>query len=83
MSANANMDMTLGAFVEIYFRDKAGELKERSVKNKKYMIKAHILPYFENKPMNSIKRYWMKLDSFGVAVKSFPRAKCMSRTFLP
>ena len=54
MSANANMDMTLGSFVEIYFRDKAGELKERSVKNKRYMIKTHILPYFENKPMNSI-----------------------------
>ncbi len=54
LSANANMDMTLGSFVEIYFRDKAGELKERSIKNKKYMIGVHILPYFENKPMNSI-----------------------------
>ena len=54
MSANANMDMALGSFVEIYFRDNAGELKERSVKNKRYMIKTHILPYFENKPMNSI-----------------------------
>lgn len=28
LSANANMDMTMGAFIEIYFRDKAGELKE-------------------------------------------------------
>ena len=54
LSANANMDMTLGAFVEIYFRDKEGELKERSIKNKKYMIEAHILPYFGNKPMNAI-----------------------------
>ena len=54
LSANANMDMTLGAFVEIYFPDKEGELKERSIKNKMYMIEAHILPYFENKPMNSI-----------------------------
>lgn len=54
MSANANMDMTMGAFIEIYFRDKAGELKERSVKNKRYMIEIHVLPYFENKPMNSI-----------------------------
>lgn len=53
-AANENMDMTLGAFVEIYFRDKAGELKERSIKNKRYMIDAHVLPYFEDKPMNSI-----------------------------
>lgn len=54
LSANADMDMTLGAFVEIYFRDKAGELKERSIKNKRYMIVTHILPYFEKRKMNSI-----------------------------
>lgn len=54
LSANANMDMTLGSFVEVYFRDKNGELKERSKKNKRYMIEAHILPYFEKKPMNTI-----------------------------
>lgn len=40
------MDMTLGAFVEIYFRDKDGELKERSIKNKKYMMEAHVLSLF-------------------------------------
>lgn len=54
LTANANMDMTMGVFVEIYFRDKKGELKERSVKNKRYMIEAHILPYFKDRPMNSI-----------------------------
>ena len=54
LTANANMDMTMGEFVEIYFRDKKGELKERSVKNKRYMIEAHILPYFKDRPMNSI-----------------------------
>lgn len=54
LTANANMDMTMGTFVEIYFRDKKGELKERSVKNKRYMIEAHILPYFKDRPMNSI-----------------------------
>ena len=53
--ANANMDMTMGAFVEIYFRDKKGELKERSVKNKRYMIEAHILPYFKDRKMSEIK----------------------------
>ena len=30
--------MALGVFVEIYFRDKEGELKARSIKNKRYMI---------------------------------------------
>ena len=37
-STSANMDMMLGAFVDVYFRDKAGELKERTIKNKRYMI---------------------------------------------
>lgn len=43
VNGSVNMDMTMGAFVEICFRDKKGELKEKSVKNKRYMIEAHIL----------------------------------------
>ena len=35
-STSANMDMMLGAFVDVYFWDKAGELKERTIKNKGY-----------------------------------------------
>ena len=46
--------MTMGAFVEIYFPDKKGELKERSIKDKRYVIEAHILPHFQNKKMNEI-----------------------------
>lgn len=53
-SISANMDMTFGEFVEIYFRDKAGELKERTIKNKRDTIKAQLLPYFQDKPMSSI-----------------------------
>ncbi len=52
--AKAEMDMTLASFVETYFTDKAGELKERSLRNKRYMIDAKIIPYLGNKPMNAI-----------------------------
>ncbi|MBS6520176.1 MAG: site-specific integrase [Clostridiales bacterium] len=76
LSANANMDMTVGAFVEVYFRDKAGELKERSTKNKRYMIEAHVLPYFENKPMNSIT------PSDIIQWQNEIRAKGFSQTYL-
>lgn len=76
LSANANMDMTMGAFIEIYFRDKAGELKERSAKNKRYMIEAHVLPYFENKPMNSIT------PSDIIQWQNEIRAKGFSQTYL-
>lgn len=76
LSANANMDMTMGAFIEIYFRDKAGELKERSIKNKRYMIEAHVLPYFENKPMNSIT------PSDIIQWQNEIRAKGFSQTYL-
>lgn len=54
LSVKADMNMTMGAFVEVYFRDKEGELKERSIKNKRYMIDSHILPYFQDKKMNEI-----------------------------
>lgn len=54
LSANANMSMTLANFVEIYFRDKSGELKERTAKNKRYMIDMHVIPFFGTKPMNEI-----------------------------
>lgn len=29
------MEMTLGAFVEVYFQDKRGELQQRSIRNRK------------------------------------------------
>ena len=52
--AHADMNMKVSDFIDIYFEDKKSELKERSIRNKKYMIKAHIVPYFGNKAMNSI-----------------------------
>lgn len=54
LTANANMDMTLEAFVDVYFKDKAGELKYRTIKNKKYMIESHVIPYLGKKKMNEI-----------------------------
>lgn len=52
---SANMDMTFKAFVEVYFSDKGIRLKERSIRNKRYMIEAKVLPFFGNKPMNAIR----------------------------
>ena len=53
-TAKANMDMTMGEFVEVYFRDKAQSLKDRSIKNKRDTMNAQLLPYFKDRPMNSI-----------------------------
>ena len=52
--ASADMDMELGTFVEIYFEDKKNELKQNSIRNKRYMIQTHILPYFEKRKMNEV-----------------------------
>ena len=52
--AKADMDMTFASFVEIYFQDKEVELKKRTLRNKKYMIKTHVIPFFGNKKMNEI-----------------------------
>lgn len=51
---NADMTMLLSTFVDIYFEDKANRLKERSIQNKKYMIKAKVLPLLGDKPMCTI-----------------------------
>ena len=48
------MDMTMGEFVEVYFRDKSQSLKDRSIKNKRDTMNAQLLPYFKDRPMNSI-----------------------------
>jgi integrase len=49
-----SMDMKLSEFMEVYFEDKQNELKERTLKNKKYMMEQHIIPYFGNKMMSEI-----------------------------
>ena len=49
-----SVDVKFSTFVEMYFNDKRGELKERSIKNKKYMIERHIVPFFGNKKINEI-----------------------------
>lgn len=50
-----SINVDLGIFTEMYFRDKQGELKERSISNKRYMIEAHILPFFGKKKLTEIK----------------------------
>ena len=55
MKQSASMEMSFATFVDVYFSDKSNRLKERSVKNKRYMIESKILPFFSNKPMNMIK----------------------------
>jgi len=54
LQAAADMDMPLKSFVEIYFKDKDGELKERTKYNKRKMIEAHVIPYFGERKMNEI-----------------------------
>lgn len=53
-SAKAEMTMTMESFVKVYFNDKKGELKERSLKSKRYMIEAHIIPYFGDRKVKDI-----------------------------
>ena len=49
------MDMKLSDFIEIYFSDKQNDLKDRTIKNKRYMMQQHIVPYFGNQMMSEIK----------------------------
>lgn len=51
---HSDMDMRMIDFINIYFKDKSNELKERTISNKKYMIEKHIIPFMGKKKMNEI-----------------------------
>lgn len=55
LSSERSMDMKLSDFIEIYFSDKQNDLKDRTIKNKRYMMQQHIVPYFGNQMMSEIK----------------------------
>ena len=52
--ARADMSMKIKDFIKIYFSDKENELKERSKKNKRYMMDAYVANYFGEKAINEI-----------------------------
>ena len=47
-------DMAFGSMVEIYFDDMKGRLKANTLKNKRYLVDAKILPFFQELPLNEI-----------------------------
>ena len=55
LSNERSMDMKLSDFIEIYFSEKQNDLKDRTIKNKRYMMQQHIVPYFGNQMMSEIK----------------------------
>ena len=54
LNNSRSMDMKLSEFMEVYFDDKQNELKERTMKNKRYMKEQHIILYFGNQMMSEI-----------------------------
>jgi integrase len=54
LNSRRSMDMKLSEFMEVYFEDKKNELKARTLKNKRYMMEQHILPYFGDMMMSEI-----------------------------
>ena len=54
LTTKSDMSMKLADFVDIYFRDKENELKQRTIRNKKYMIEQHIIPFLGDRAIDSI-----------------------------
>lgn len=51
---SADVNMTFGSLVELYFEDLGKRLREYTLRNKHYLIDGKILPYFEDKSISSI-----------------------------
>ena len=49
-----DIQMQFGSFVAIYMDDMKPRLKRSTFESKQFMIKTHILPYFESKPLAEI-----------------------------
>ena len=54
LNSSRSMDMKLGEFMEVYFEDKQNELKDRTMKNKRYMMEQHIIPYLGEQMLSEI-----------------------------
>ena len=54
LNSSRSMDMKLSEFMDVYFEDKQNELKERTMKNKRYMMEQHIIPYFSEQMLSEI-----------------------------
>lgn len=54
LNSSRSMDMKLSEFMEVYFEDKQNELKDRTMKNKRYMMEQHIIPYFGEQMLSEI-----------------------------
>ena len=55
LSSSRSMDMKLSEFMEVYFEDKQNELKDRTMKNKRYMMEQHIIPYRSLRLQSNLK----------------------------
>lgn len=68
----ADVDMAFGSLVELYFEDLSTRLREYTLRNKHYLIDRKILPYFKDKPINSItpadiRKWQVEMLSHGYA----------------
>ena len=54
LRATGSLNMKMSEFIEVYFDDKALELKPRSIRNKRYVIARRIEPFFGNTKVNDI-----------------------------
>lgn len=51
---DADINMSFGSLVELYFEDLSKRLREYTLRNKHYLIDGKILPYFKDKSVSSI-----------------------------
>ena len=82
LNNSRSMDMKLSEFMEVYFEDKQNELKERTMKNKRYMMEQHIIPYFGNQMMSEITAGQIIQWQNEMQTKGFSEAYLLNAIFL-
>lgn len=76
------LDMTFGAFVEIYFKYEEARLKYNTMLTKKYVVEKKILPYFQHRQMEDISTADVIEWQNHILAEKDENGKAFSQTYL-
>lgn len=79
---NADMNMRLSDFVDLYFEDMKPRLKVSTLENKRSLFNALIIPYFGNMPLNVITASDIRKWQADLMSKEYKPGQKYSETYL-
>ena len=77
-----DLNMNFGQFVNLYFKDMENRIRENTLFSKKIVVETKILPFFENRAINSIKPKDILAWQNSLLAYRNPKGKLYSSSYL-